>query len=142
MKIRGSPAQALTGATLGFFFGFSGVALLGATAQRFKAGAVDCRDGGLDPDGLRVLLETEPILVPLLLTHRALCGCDIVTFSVGICQVSYWFPRGSQGTALGVYGGVGNLAPGVFTLLLPLALATMGLSGAYGAWFLMLLAGT
>jgi len=83
----------------------------------------------------------SPSSLPIVLALGALCGCGIATFSVGISQVSYWFPRSSQGTALGVYGGVGNLAPGIFTLLLPLALAGFGLSGAYGAWLLMLVVG-
>ena len=48
-----------------------------------------------------------------------LCGCGIATFSVGTAQVSYWFPRGQQGSALGTYAGIGNLAPG--HLLLPAA---------------------
>ena len=53
-----------------------------------------------------------------------LCGCGIATFSVGISQVSYWFPQQRQGSALAIYAGVGNLAPGMFSLLLPFAIAT------------------
>ena len=81
-------------------------------------------------------------LYPLLLLLGVLCGCGIATFSVGISQVSYWFPQAKQGRALAVYGGVGNLAPGVFSFLLPVALASMGLAKSYAAWFVFLLAGT
>lgn len=56
-------------------------------------------------------------------------------------QVSYWFPQSRQGTALGAYGGIGNLAPGLFTLLLPYAIAMWGLAGSYFAWFSFLLVG-
>src|SRR5262249_62335928 len=35
-KVKGSPAQGLTGATLGFFIGFAAVALFGPTAARFQ----------------------------------------------------------------------------------------------------------
>ncbi|HVO40593.1 MAG TPA: MFS transporter [Spirochaetia bacterium] len=85
--------------------------------------------------------QLGPSSFPLILALGALCGCGIATFSVGISQVSYWFPRASQGAALGIYGGVGNLAPGVFTLILPVALAALGLGGAYWAWLLMLVVG-
>lgn len=79
---------------------------------------------------------------PLILFLGVLCGCGIATFSVGIGQVAYWYPKARQGTALGIYAGVGNLAPGVFTLLLPFTLASIGLSGSYLAWLAFLAAGT
>lgn len=78
---------------------------------------------------------------PLLLALGVLCGCGIATFSVGIGQVSYWFPQAEQGSALGTYAGLGNLAPGIFSFLLPMALAAWGLSGSYWAWLIFLLAG-
>jgi NNP family nitrate/nitrite transporter-like MFS transporter len=79
----------------------------------------------------------------LLLIFGALSGCGIATFSVGVSQASYWFPQNKQGVALGIYGGVGNLAPGIFTLLLPnVALPLLGLSGSYLAWLIFLIAGT
>ncbi len=81
-------------------------------------------------------------LYPLLLLLGVLSGCGIATFSVGISQVSYWFPQSKQGWALGTYAGVGNLAPGLFSFLLPLALAAWGLAGSYSAWLLFLIAGT
>lgn len=80
-------------------------------------------------------------LYPLLLVLGVLCGCGIATFSVGIGQVSYWFPQARQGTALGTYAGLGNLAPGVFSFLLPLVLGGWGLAGAYLAWLLFLVLG-
>ncbi|MCC6957840.1 MAG: NarK/NasA family nitrate transporter [Anaerolineales bacterium] len=81
-------------------------------------------------------------MVPLILLLGVLCGCGIATFSVGIGQVSYWFPQKRQGTALGIYAGVGNLAPGLFSLILPFAMSGLGLSGAYLGWFIFLLIGT
>ena len=81
-------------------------------------------------------------MYPLILLFGALSGCGVATFSVGIPQTSYWFPQKRQGWALGTYAGLGNTAPGFFTLLIPFALAALGLPGAYSAWFLFLLAGT
>ncbi|MDP2657884.1 MAG: MFS transporter, partial [Candidatus Deferrimicrobium sp.] len=79
---------------------------------------------------------------PLILVLGVLCGCGIATFSVGVGQVAYWYPKARQGTALGTYAGIGNLAPGIFTLLLPFALLTMGLSWSYLAWLAFLAVGT
>lgn len=81
-------------------------------------------------------------LYPLLLLLGLLSGCGIATFSVGISQVSYWFPQEQQGRALGTYAGLGNLAPGIFSFLLPLALKSWGLAGSYLAWLLFLVVGT
>jgi NNP family nitrate/nitrite transporter-like MFS transporter len=83
-----------------------------------------------------------PSLYPLLLVLGLFCGCGIATFSVGISQVSYWYPQQRQGTALAVYAGVGNLAPGVFSLLMPFAIASLDLAGAYLAWLAFLVLGT
>jgi NNP family nitrate/nitrite transporter-like MFS transporter len=90
----------------------------------------------LYPDRLTVAIY------PLLLALGVLSGCGIATFSVGIGQVSYWYPQARQGGALGAYAGLGNVAPGLFSFLLPLALGSWGLSGAYLAWSLFLVVGT
>ncbi len=81
-------------------------------------------------------------LYPLLLVLGVLSGCGIATFSVGIGQVSYWFPKARQGSALGIYGGAGNIAPGLFSLLIPLALTSLGLSWSYLIWLVILVLGT
>ena len=79
---------------------------------------------------------------PLILFFGFLSGCGVATFSVGIPQTSYWFPQKKQGIALGTYAGLGNTAPGFFTLLLPIALGFLGLAGSYAAWSIFLLVGT
>ncbi len=90
----------------------------------------------LYPSGL------TPRLLPLLLVLALMCGSAIATFSVGVSQVSYWFPRAQQGRALAVFAGVGNLAPGLFSFILPFALVSLGLFGSYLAWLVMLVLGT
>jgi NNP family nitrate/nitrite transporter-like MFS transporter len=98
--------------------------------------------------GVAVLLYTlypdrlSAGLYPLVLLLGLLSGCGIATFSVGISQVSYWFPQGRQGWALGTYAGAGNIAPGLFAFLLPLALSAWGLAGSYLAWLVFLIVGT
>ena len=87
------------------------------------------------PDGMKGLYW-------MVLFFGFLSGCGIATFSVGIGQTSYWFPRNKQGMALGTFGGLGNLAPGIFSLVLPVFLTYYGFISAYFAWFLFLLLGT
>lgn len=78
---------------------------------------------------------------PIILMFGFLSGCGVASFSVGVPQVSYWYPQSRQGTVLGAYGGIGNLAPGIFTLLLPFAIAVWGLAGSYLAWLVFLTIG-
>jgi MFS transporter, NNP family, nitrate/nitrite transporter len=87
------------------------------------------------PDGMKNMYG-------LVLLLGFFSGCGISTFSVGIGQTSYWFPRNRQGFALGTFGGLGNLAPGIFSLILPIFLTRYGFISAYFAWFLFLLTGT
>jgi MFS transporter, NNP family, nitrate/nitrite transporter len=75
---------------------------------------------------------------PLVILLGVLSGCGIATFSVGIGQVSYWFPADRQGGALGAYAGLGNIAPGLFAFLLPISLVHWGLTGSYLAWLVLL----
>src|ERR1035437_969720 len=82
-----------------------------------------------------------PGMYPVLLILALLCGCGIATFSVGAGQTAYWFPQRKQGVALAIFGGVGNLAPGLFSFLIPIALGTLGLSGSYLVWVALLATG-
>ena len=186
-KVKGTPAQGLAGATLGFFIGFAAVALFGPTAAKFQQVmhlspmavgflvAMPSLSGSLLRIPFSAWVDTtggrKPFLVllalsvigmaglsavvaflyparltasyyPLLLLLAMLCGCGIATFSVGISQVSYWFSKAAQGRALAVFGGVGNLAPGIFSMLIPMALGSLGLINSYLIWLGLLATGT
>ncbi|MBI1955192.1 MAG: MFS transporter [Acidobacteria bacterium] len=165
-QLQGTAREGLFGATLGFFVGFAAVALFGPTASQFQAVmgfgptalgflvAMPALSGSLlripiaGMLGLSLLIyllypdHLSPSLYPLLLLLGLLSGCGIATFSVGISQVSYWFPQKRQGRALAIFGGVGNLAPGIFSLLLPFALIALGLAGSYFVWLAFLVVGT
>jgi NNP family nitrate/nitrite transporter-like MFS transporter len=185
-KVKGTPAQGLTGATLGFFIGFAAVALFGPTAAKFQQVmhlspmavgflvAMPSLSGSLLRIPFSAWVDTtggrKPFLVlltlsvigmaglsavvaflyperltasyyPLLLLLAILCGCGIATFSVGISQVSYWFSKKAQGSALAVFGGVGNIAPGIFSMLIPMALGSLGLTNSYLIWLGILVTG-
>jgi NNP family nitrate/nitrite transporter-like MFS transporter len=80
----------------------------------------------------------KPAYYPFFLLFGVLCGCGIAIFSVGIPAVSYWYPQKNQGVALAVYAGLGNLAPGLFALLLPILVVSLGFTFSYVLWFGML----
>ena len=78
---------------------------------------------------------------PWLLFFGALGGCGIATFSVGIGQVSYWFPQAQQGKALAFYAGFGNTSPGLVAIVLPLIIAFGGLWVGYLVSLVIVLSG-
>jgi NNP family nitrate/nitrite transporter-like MFS transporter len=79
-------------------------------------------------------------LYPVLLLLGLFAGAGIATFSVGIAQVSYWYPRERQGGPLGTYAGLGNAAPGLFAGVLPVMLLAWGAVPTYAAWMAFLAA--
>lgn len=81
-------------------------------------------------------------LYPLVLVLGCFCGCGIATFSPGIGQTSYWFSSGRQGSALGIFGGAGTLAPGIFALLLSATMHTLSVTSIYYLWAAFLIVGT
>jgi len=74
----------------------------------------------------------------LFLASGVLSGCGIAVFSVGVPTVSYWYPQKKQGTALALYGGLGNLAPGLFAFILPVLVVDLGFFVSYMLWSVML----
>lgn len=75
---------------------------------------------------------------PLFLFFGMLCGSGIAIFSVGIPSVSYWYPQKKQGGALALYAGLGNLAPGLFAMVLPSLVVALGFTVSYIVWLGML----
>lgn len=92
--------------------------------------------------GMTVMFNLSPTPqaahYPWFVLFGTLCGCGIAIFSVGIPSVSYWYPQRAQGSALAVYAGLGNLAPGLFALLLPLLVTALGFTLSYVMWFALL----
>ena len=86
-----------------------------------------------------VFSPPQPSHYPLFLMAGMLCGCGIAVFSVGIPTVSYWYPQKKQGTALAIYAGLGNMAPGMFAMALPFLVVSLGFAISYVLWFGMLL---
>ncbi|MBW1980755.1 MAG: NarK/NasA family nitrate transporter [Deltaproteobacteria bacterium] len=87
-----------------------------------------------------ILTPPRPAHYPLFLLAGILCGCGIAVFSVGIPTVSYWYPQKKQGTALAVYAGLGNMAPGMFAVALPFLVVSLGFAFSYVLWLGMLIA--
>jgi NNP family nitrate/nitrite transporter-like MFS transporter len=70
-------------------------------------------------------------MFPVVLLLGCLTGCGIATFSVGVSQSSYWFPKHRQGYASGIYGGLGTTSAGLLAFCLPLLLHNFGFTVAY-----------
>ncbi|QGA54084.1 MFS transporter [Sulfolobus sp. E5-1-F] len=86
----------------------------------------------------KIYVFPHMLIYELLLIFGAIAGTGISTFSSGITYVSYFYPQSKQGTALGIFAGLGNTAPGIFTVILPFALGTLGLIYSYIAWAIFL----
>jgi NNP family nitrate/nitrite transporter-like MFS transporter len=150
-------AMGLTPAQLGLLVA---IPALSGSLLRIPFGAWVDTTGGKKPFAILMLLSViglggvftllalfypdhmDSSLYPMVLFSGFLSGCGIATFSVGIGQTSYWFPQKQQGKALGIYAGLGNLAPGIFSLILPIYLQEFGIISAYLAWWLFLVTGT
>jgi len=87
-------------------------------------------------------LHDTPQLYPILLALGVMSGSGIASFSVGISQVSYWYPQEGQGRALAAYAGFGNLGPGLISFVLPTVIQSFGLFDTYLMWLALLLIGT
>lgn len=144
----------LTGVLLGFLVG---APQLFGSLLRIPFGAWVDKVGGKKPMiillsmsiigmiGLTAILYSGHLTIgmfPWVVFFGLLGGCGVATFSVGNTQTSYWFPSKKQGVALGAYGGFGNTAPGLFGIILPLVLASVGLAGTYTIWLIFLVIGT
>jgi NNP family nitrate/nitrite transporter-like MFS transporter len=92
---------------------------------------------GLAGITLMFSIAPQPTAVhyPWFLVFGVLCGCGIAVFSVGIPSVSYWYPQKKQGRALALYAGLGNLAPGLFAMVLPWLVVALGFTTSYIFWF-------
>lgn len=82
--------------------------------------------------------DIQVTMYSLFIGFGMLAGCGIAVFSVGVPVVSYWFPQKAQGSALAIYGGLGNMAPGLFALLLPFLIVRFGFGHSYLMWLSML----
>lgn len=60
-----------------------------------------------------------------------LCGFGGGNFSSSMANISFFYPKSQQGTALGLNAGLGNLGVSVMQFLVPVVI-TMGIFGALG----------
>jgi NNP family nitrate/nitrite transporter-like MFS transporter len=92
--------------------------------------------------GITLMFAVAPkptgVHYPFFLFFGILCGSGIAVFSVGIPSVSYWYPQAKQGRALALYAGLGNLAPGLFAVILPSMVVALGFILSYIIWLSVL----
>ena len=68
---------------------------------------------------------------PTFLIIALLCGFGGGNFASSMANISFFFPRAQQGTALGLNAGLGNLGVSVVQFMVPLVI-TAGVFGALG----------
>ena len=135
LSIRIKPELGLSDAQL---YNLTIAAILSGSLLRFHFGLWTDRYGGR-----RVLTALLLFtVIPTLLVSRAtsfgeLLACAILyglagnAFSIGIAWNAAWFPRESQGMALGVFGA-GNVGASVTKLLGPILIAAVPAAGYFG----------
>ncbi|WP_413737944.1 NarK family nitrate/nitrite MFS transporter [Sodalis sp. RH21] len=68
----------------------------------------------------------------VFVTIALLCGFAGANFASSMANISFFFPKSRQGSALGLNGGMGNLGVSVMQLIAPLAIS-FSLFGLFGA---------
>ncbi len=93
--------------------------------------------------GITFMLSSGIDTFSLLLLFGAFAGTGIATFAVGIAQISYWHPQNIQGHALGLFAGIGGLAPGIVVYLITnYLMQQVALQTIYLLWTITLVVGT
>jgi NNP family nitrate/nitrite transporter-like MFS transporter len=113
-------------------------AILSGSLARFHFGVWTDRYGGRVMFTLLLLLTVVPTYLVSRVTYfEELLACAVLygaagnSFSVGIAWNAAWFPKGRQGTALGVFGA-GNVGASVTKLVGPLLIAAVPAAGFLG----------
>jgi len=84
--------------------------------------------------GFAVQNPSTPYAVFIIIA--LLCGFAGANFASSMGNISFFFPKSMQGSALGINGGLGNLGVSVMQLLVPLVISTaifVGFSGNQSA---------
>lgn len=114
------------------------IAILNGSMWRLPAGIITDRFGGRKIMAIMLLLTAIPCFgvayvhsYGLLLLLAFLVGFAGNSFSVGVAWTSVWFPKESQGAALGVFGA-GNVGASVTKLIGPSLIAAVPAAGLLG----------
>ena len=80
--------------------------------------------------GLGYAVQDPGTSFGVFLTLALLCGLGGGNFASSMSNISFFYPKATKGTALGLNGGLGNLGVSVVQFFMPLVI---GLS-VYGSW--------
>jgi NNP family nitrate/nitrite transporter-like MFS transporter len=123
---------ALSGATLRFVYAFA-VPVFGG--RRFTVWATASLLLPALGTGLAVQNPATPY--ELMLALALLCGLGGANFASSMAHISFFYPKASVGTALGLNAGLGNLGVPLALLLVPIVIGTgagLGTPQATGLW--------
>ncbi|MAS03309.1 MAG: MFS transporter [Ahrensia sp.] len=88
---------------------------------------------------LATWLLTMAETYPMFLVAALGVGLAGGSFAIGVAYVSHWFPRGKQGTALGIFGA-GNVGAAVTKFGAPFVMVAYGWETVANVWALVLAA--
>ncbi len=116
----------LSGATLRVFYSFAVPVFGGRLWTTLTTASLL-----LPAIGMGIAVQDPATPYAVLLALAALCGLGGGNFASSMANISFFFPKASKGTALGLNAGLGNLGVSAMQLVVPLAIAA-GLFGALG----------
>ena len=119
-------APALSGATLRIFYSFM-VPVFGG--RRWTA--ISTASLLIPAIGIGHAVQDPTTPYPTMLTLALLCGLGGGNFSSSMSNISFFFPKERQGSALGVNAGLGNLGVSVVQFLSPIIIS-VGVFGVFG----------
>ncbi|MFN2239075.1 MAG: NarK family nitrate/nitrite MFS transporter [Thermoanaerobaculia bacterium] len=116
----------LSGATLRIFYSFI-VPIFGGRRWTAVSTALLL----LPAMGIGLAVQSPATPYWVFVTIALLCGLGGGNFASSMANISFFFPKASKGTALGLNAGLGNLGVSGAQFLAPLAI-TFGVFGAFG----------
>ena len=118
----------LSGATLRIFYAFMVPVFGGRRWTAISTASLLVPALGM---GFAVQDPTTPYSTMLVLS--LLCGFGGGNFASSMANISFFFPRASKGTALGLNAGLGNLGVSTMQFVVPLVMGAAIFGGAGGA---------
>jgi NNP family nitrate/nitrite transporter-like MFS transporter len=126
------------GLTDGQLYNLTIAAILSGSLLRFNFGVWADQYGGRRVMTALILFTVLPtLMVSQVSSYAELLICALLygvagnAFSVGIAWTAAWYPKGRQGTALGIFGA-GNVGASVTKLLGPVLIAAVPAAGFFG----------
>lgn len=117
----------LTGATLRVFYSFCVPIFGGKNWTVFSTATL------LIPSfGIGIVVQDSTTSYNVMLILAAFCGFGGGNFSSSMSNISFFYPKSKQGTALGLNAGLGNLGVSVLQFVVPIVISVSVFGSLFG----------